>query len=192
MAGNIVRRVLAISICLVACMSAGAQAVPALQSVVVQGLKNPSVWQRAESPHFVVYSDTDSEEVTRLTNNLERLDYMLRIYLRDYLRLSAVEQKLTFYYHERMGGFNDIAIGSPIEAVGLYNSCPTAVQGFGVQIEPIAELKSEQLANQLLSESQSYIFEAYTRHFLYRYTDIRSPSSFIDGMAQYFSGLRFS
>jgi hypothetical protein len=192
MAGNIVRRALVISICLIACMSAGAQEVPALAAVVVQGVKNPSVWQRAESPHFVVYSDTDSEEVTRLTNNLERLDYMLRIYLRDYLRLSAVEQKLTFYYHERMGGFNDVAISSPIEAVGLYNSCATAVQGFGVQIEPIAELKSEQLANHSLNESQSYIFEAYTRHFLYRYTDIRSPSSFIDGMAQYFSGLRFS
>jgi len=192
MAGKTVRRALAIIIGLIAGISAGAQEAPALNTVVVQGLKNPSTWQRAESPHFVVYSDTEREEMTRLLSNLERLDYLLRIYLRDYLRLSADAQKLTLYYNHRMGGFNDIAISPPIEAVGLYSSCPTAVQGFGVQIEPILELKSEQLANHSLSESQSYLFEAYARHFLYRYTDIRAPSSFIEGMAQYFSGLRFS
>jgi tetratricopeptide (TPR) repeat protein len=192
MTGKTVRRALAIAICLIAGISAGAQEVTTLDTVVVRDQKAPTIWMRAESQHFVVYSETDSDEVSLLLNNLERLDYMLRIYLRDYLRPSDVAQKLTFYYHRRQGGFDDITISQPPEAVGLYSSCPTAVQGFGVQIEPIPELKSEQLAFRPLSESQSYIFEAYARHFIYRYTDIRSPSSFIEGMAQYFSGLRFS
>jgi hypothetical protein len=50
----------------------------------------------------------------------------------------------------------------------------------------------EQLAKQPLNSSQSYIFEAYTRHFLYRYTDIRMPAAYIDGFAQYFSTVRFA
>ena len=168
------------------------QQAAAPSSVVVQGVKDPSEWKRAESPHFIVYSDTSRADVTSLLNNLERLDYILRVYLRDYVQVPAAERKLTFYYHKRMGGFHDIATGPPTEAVGLYNSCPTAVQGFGVHIDPIAQLNSAQLDKAALNESQSYIFEAYTRHFLYRYTDIRAPSSFIDGMAKYFSVLRFS
>lgn len=38
----------------------------------------------------------------------------------------------------------------------------------------------------------SYLFEAYTRHFLYRHTDIRTPAFYIDGFAQYLSSVRFS
>ena len=191
MAGKSIRRALAIALCLISCLGARAQETPSRPSVVVPGMKDPSAWKRAESAHFIVYSDTASAEVTGLLNRLERLDYLMRIYLRDYLRPPAAGQKLTLYYHDRMEGFKDAA-SPPANAVGLYNSCPTAVQGFAVHLDPIDRLTNEQLATHALDESLSYVFEAYARHFLYRYTVIRSPSSFIEGMAQYFSGLRFS
>jgi tetratricopeptide (TPR) repeat protein len=183
---------LALALGLAPCIDASAQERPALPSVTVQGVKAPSDWKRAESAHFVVYSDTDSGQVTRLLDNLERLDYILRIYLRDYLRSPAPEQKLTFYFHDRIDGFNAIAIDPPHRAVGLYNSCPVAVQASGVNFTPIPDLKSEQLATYPVGVSQSYIFEAYARHFIYRYTDIRAPAFFIDGMAQFFGSTRFS
>jgi tetratricopeptide (TPR) repeat protein len=182
----------ALALGLASCIGASAQERPAPPSVAVQGVKDPSDWKRAESAHFVVYSDTDSGQVTRLLDQLERLDYILRIYLKDYLRSPVPEQKLTLYFHAREAGFNAIAVDPPHKAVGLYNSCPAAVQGFGVNFEPMPDLKSEQLATTPMGDSQSYIFEAYARHFLYRHTDIRAPSSFIDGMAQFFAATRFS
>jgi tetratricopeptide (TPR) repeat protein len=182
----------ALALGLASCIDASAQERPAPPSVAVQGVKDPSDWKRAESAHFIVYSDTGSGQVARLLDQLERLDYVLRIYLKDYLRHPAAGQKLTFYYHDRIDGFNAIAMAPPGKAVGLYNSCPAAVQGFGVNFEPMPELQSGQLATTGMGDSQSYIFEAYARHFLYRHTAIRAPSSFIDGMAQFFAATRFS
>jgi hypothetical protein len=162
------------------------------QTVIVKGTKNPSKWFRAESQHFVVVSDTRRDDVVQLLNNLEKLDYLLRIYTRDYRTGSAAIEKMTVYFHDRMDGFEQVATHHPDEAVGLYCSCSAGVQGHAVNLDPIQSLHNEELAQAPLNESLSYIFEAYARHFLYRYTNIRSPASFVDGFAQYFSSVRFS
>lgn len=160
--------------------------------VVLTGQKQASKWFRAESQHFIVHSDTSHEDVTQLLNNLEKLDYVLRIYTKDYNIERGARQKISLYYHDRMASFNEVVLDEPAEAVGLYSSCGAGVEGFAVELEPIADLSNEELVKHPLNDSLSYIFEAYTRHFLYRYTDIRSPAFFIDGFAQYFSSVRFS
>jgi tetratricopeptide (TPR) repeat protein len=164
----------------------------AAQSVVVSGQKNASKWFRAESQHFIVTSDTSTEDARLLLNNLEKLDYVLRAYTKNYRGDGASKQKLSLYYHDRMASFNEVATNQPPEAVGLYNSCGAGVQGFAVHLEPIVNLNNNQLTTHLLGDSLSYIFEAYARHFLYRYTDIRKPDMYVDGFAQYFASVRFS
>ena len=164
----------------------------AAQTVVVAGQKNASKWFRAESQHFIVTSDTSNEDARLLLNNLEKLDYLLRAYTKNYRIDAGAQQKLSLYYHNRMASFNEVATGQPDEAVGLYNSCGAAVQGFAVHLEPIPKLADTELSKHMLNDSLSYIFEAYTRHFLYRYTDIRKPDAYVDGFALYFSSVRFS
>lgn len=149
------------------------------QRVVVAGQRNASEWFRVESQHFVVYSNTSNDDVAVLLNQLERLDYMLRIYTQPFLKTTGAEQRLTFYYHDGAVELNALGVGQPANAIGLYSSCNAGVQGFGVQLDPS-------------DESLSYLYEAYTRHFLYRYTDIRAPISFIDGLAHYFASARFT
>ncbi|MTV36199.1 hypothetical protein [Duganella radicis] len=156
-----------------------AHAQQAAPSVVVAGQRNASEWFRVESQHFVVYSNTSNDAVAVLLNQLERLDFMLRIYTQPFLKASGAEAKLTFYYHDGAVALNALAIDQPANAIGLYSSCTSGVQGFGVQLDP-----SE--------EGLSYLYEAYTRHFIYRYTDIRAPISFIDGLAHYFASARFT
>ncbi|RZT10513.1 Tetratricopeptide repeat-containing protein [Duganella sp. CF402] len=149
------------------------------QRVVVAGQRNASEWFRVESQHFVVYSNTSNDDVAALLNQLERLDYMLRIYTQPFLKTTGAEPRLTFYYHDGAVALNALAVSQPANAIGLYNSCSAGVQGFGVELDPS-------------DEGLSYLYEAYTRHFLYRYTDIRAPISFIDGLAHYFASARFS
>jgi hypothetical protein len=190
MAHNILGRALAIGV--MACIGAVAQVKADPQSVTVQGVKDPSSWKRAESPHLVVYSDSSSDDVRRLVDHLERLDHVMRVFLRDYIHVPAAAQKLTLYYPERTGDFATVATDPPSKAVGLYDNCVAGVQGFGVSYEPVPELKNEELAKLPLRESESYIFEAYARHFIYRHTGIRAPSQLIDGLAQFFAATRFS
>jgi tetratricopeptide (TPR) repeat protein len=192
MAHTILGRALALALGALACVGAAAQVQPDTQSVKVRGVKDPSYWKRAESPHLVVYADSGGDDVRRLVNHLERLDHVMRVFLRDYIHVPATAQKLTLYYPERTGDFGTVATDPPRKAIGLYESCTAGVQGFGVSFEPVSEPKNEELAKLPLRESESYIFEAYARHFIYRHTDIRAPSQLIDGLAQFFAATRFS
>jgi len=153
----------------------------ATQSVTIANYKKASPWFRAESQHFVVYADTRREAATELLNNLERLDFLLRSYTKPYRKANSSEQKLTLYYQDRVAGLSGIDAALPADAIGLYSSCAAGVQGFGFHLGETPQ-----------NEGLSYIFEAYTRHFIYRHTDIRSPAAFIDGFAQYFASVRFT
>jgi len=165
---------------------------PGAPSVVVAGQRNASEWFRVESQHFIVYSDTSNDDVAVLLNQLEKLDYVLRVYTRPFLKSSGQEAKLTFYYHDSANDLDGLADKQPANAIGLYSSCSAGVQGFGVQLSKLERLDNKDLPHSASDEGLNYLFEAYTRHFLYRYTDIRAPISFIDGLAQYFASARFS
>jgi hypothetical protein len=182
----------ALSLILTASVQAQQNAAPADPSrVVVQGLRDQSKWFRAESPHFVVFSDTSFAKVSLLLNNLERFDHLLRTYTR-VPASAAAGQKLTFYYEARQSALSPYGKERPAEAVALFSSCPDGIQAFGTELEPITELEGDQLVNHMLNDSLDYIFEAYARHFIYRHTDIRAPISYIDGFAHYFSSVRFT
>ncbi len=166
-----------------------------IQSITVTSQRNPSKWFRAESQHVILYSDTSQDEAQRLLDNLERLDDLLRIYTKGYARTGGPESRITLYYTAR---FDDLArlgagLGSPTpETVGVYSSCNDGVAGFGAQLETIDTLDNGKLARYPLNVSLSFLFEAYARHFLYRHTDLRAPTWFIDGFAHYFSTVRFT
>ncbi|WP_457393263.1 hypothetical protein [Roseateles sp. P5_E1] len=187
---------LAAALCLLSACSAGAQQSGPTNlepRVVVAGKRGDlSAWFRAESQRFVVYSDASQEDVTQLLDNLEKLDHLLRIYTQPLRQAEQPEPKLTLYYHSRASALGEIDASVPADAVGLYSSCTSGVQGFGVHLERVPSLRDEQLDKSPLNDTLSYVFEAYARHFLYRHTDIRTPTSFIDGFAQYFSAVRFS
>jgi hypothetical protein len=168
------------------------QAVPSEQRVTVQGMKNASAWFKAESQHFVIFSDTSRDTVFQLLNNLERLDYLLRLYTSAYRKSQPLEPKLTLYFHKRPGALAQVTDTPPRDAVGLYSSCSAGVQGAGVLLAPIAALANADLTKAPVNDTLSFLFEGYARHFLYRHTTIRAPSSFIEGFALYFANARFS
>lgn len=158
--------------------------------IVINGQQRESDWFRAESPHFIVYSDTRREQVAQLINKLERFDYLLRLYAKPDAPAEA-EPKLTLYYQSNIRDLKKIDAQQPSYAIGLYNSCALGVQAFASHMY-YGTNPNVSLEKQPENEGLSYIFEAYARHFLYRHTDIRSPNWYIDGFAQYFANTRFS
>lgn len=166
-------------------------------TIVVKGERAPltrrrnAEWFRAESQHFVVYSDTTHKDVALLLGRLERFRYILRSYLRqDTTADEAPEPKLEIYYlsHEQ-----DLEIANPsgpAYSIGLYQSCEDGTQAYAVHMyydgQPGAALEK-----QPENEGLSYIFEAYARHYLYQNSYNKQPTWFIDGFAHYFSTMRF-
>ncbi|MRV76070.1 hypothetical protein GJ700_30590 [Duganella sp. FT92W] len=179
-------------LCTPAARAQQANPAPAEPSITIQGQKNPSAWFKAESQHFVVYTDSSRQDVEDLLRNMERLDFLLRVYTKSYFKARAHESKLTLYYHNKANDLADHAGGAPADAIGLYNSCSAGVQAAGVKLDPIARIENARLVTAPANDTLSYLFEGYARHFLYRHTDIRAPLSFIEGFAQYFANVRFS
>ena len=162
------------------------------QSIVVTGQRSTSSWVRAESAHVVVLSDAPRDDVARLVEHLERLDGLLRVYTDDYRpRSASPEAKLNLVYLNDPRDLDRVAADRPANGIALFRDCTDGTQGFLVRTAPLTAIADDQLAKAPLDEGLAYVSEAYARHFLYRHTDVRSPSAWVEGFANYFAGVRF-
>jgi hypothetical protein len=162
------------------------------QSIVVTGQRGTSSWVRAESAHVVVLSDAPRDDVARLVEHLERLDSLLRVYTDDYRpKPAGPEAKLNLVYLNDVRDLDRVSADRPANGIALFRDCADGTQGFLVRTAPLVAIDDDKLAKTPLDEGLSYASEAYARHFLYRHTDVRSPSAWVEGFANYFAGVRF-
>jgi hypothetical protein len=162
------------------------------QSIVVTGQRSTSPWVRVESAHFVVVSDAARADVARLVEHLERLDALLRMFTADHGGPAAgPEPKLNLMYLQDSHQLDRVAPDRPFAGIGLFRDCAGGAQGFLVHTEALPEVADDRLATAPLHEGLSYVSQAYARHFLYRHTDVRRPSAWIEGFADYFASVTF-
>ncbi len=162
------------------------------QSIVVTGQRATSPWVRAESAHVVVVSNAARADVARLVEHLERLDALLRTYTADYSpAVAGPEPKLNLIYLDDNRELDRVTPDRPSGSIGLFRDCAGSTQGFLVHTSPIAAVTDDRLATAPLHEGLSYASQAYARHFLYRHTDVRVPSAWIEGFSSYFAGVMF-
>jgi hypothetical protein len=162
------------------------------QSIVVTGQRATSPWVRAESAHVVVVSNAARADVARLVEHLERLDALLRTYTADYSpAVAGPEPKLSLIYLDDNRELDRVTSDRPSGSIGLFRDCSGTAQGFLVHTSPITPVTDDRLATAPLHEGLSYASQAYARHFLYRHTDVRVPSAWIEGFSGYFAGVMF-
>lgn len=160
-------------------------------TVVVKGVRDPSAWFRIESQHLIVYSNDDPDDVIELVNNLERLDAVLRLYLKPFLDGRDALPKFTLYFQGRPDLPPEFGAvdGS---AMALTSICVSGTQAF-----TFSKAKSWKLDNaSLLRPEDDYTlmtnFWVYADNFLHRHTRIRAPTWFFAGFDAYFGGVRFT
>lgn len=160
-------------------------------TVVVKGVRDPSAWFRIESQHMIVYSDDDPDDVIELVNNLERLDYLLRLYLKPFMREDETAPKPTLYFQGRVSWPPEI--GENLHSsVGMVSSCVSGTQAFVYGVGKSWKLDNSSL---LRAEDDYTLMNSlwlYAENFLYRHTRIRGPVWFMAGFAAYFGGVRFT
>ena len=160
-------------------------------TVVVKGVRDPSAWFRIESQHLVVYSNDDPDDVIELVNNLERLDAVLRLYLKPFLDGREALPKLTLYFQARPDLPPELGAVDGSTA-SLTSRCTAGTLAF-----TFGQAKSWKLDNaSLLRPEDDYTlmtnFVVYADTFLYRHTRIRAPGWFFAGFDAYFGGMRFT
>ncbi len=162
------------------------------QTVIVQGEKPaPShTWFKAESRHFVVYSDARHNAAKDLLDNLERYAYVLRTFSNMSPEPEKGTPKFVVYYLTDRRDLSVINPAATFENVGLYQSCEDGVQGFALY-QDYKDNPSLPVEKRPEDQGLIYIFQAYARHFFYASFPQRTPLWYIEGYAQYFSTMRF-
>jgi tetratricopeptide (TPR) repeat protein len=160
-------------------------------TVVIKGVRDPSAWFRIESQHMIVYSDDDPDDVIELVKNLERLDYLLRLYLKPFMQGQETMPKLTLYFQGRVNWPSGIG-ENPASAVGMVTSCVSATQGFLYGVGKSWKLDNASLLRAEDDYTLMHSLWLYAENFLYRHTRIRGPAWFMTGFAAYFGGVRFT
>jgi tetratricopeptide (TPR) repeat protein len=172
---------------------AQAQTASADPNIVVRGqraVKHPHKWVRAESTHFVVYSDAARPNVEAFVARMERFWLMLRVFSHVETDLPPDTPKEVLYYLADEVALGQIDPQAPNYAIGLYTSCADAQTGFGVHMY-YQDNKDQALEKRPENEGLSYIYQAYARDFFHRRAMSGAPLWFVEGYAQYFSTTRF-
>jgi tetratricopeptide (TPR) repeat protein len=140
---------------------------------------------------MIVYSDDDPDDVIELVKNLERLDYLLRLYLKPFMQGQETMPKLTLYYQGRVSWPPEMD-ENPASALGMVNSCVSATQGFLYGAGKSWKLDNASLLHAEDDYTLMHSLWLYAENFLYRHTRIRGPVWFMTGFAAYFGGVRFT
>lgn len=160
-------------------------------SVVIKGVRDPSAWFRIESQHMIVYSDDDPADVIELVNNLERLDYLLRLYLKPFMNEEVSLAKTTLYFQARESWPPEIG-KAPQGDIGMASSCVPTNAPFMYGVRKSWKLRNSSLLRAEDDYTLMHSLWRYAEHFLYRHTRIRGPVWFVTGFAAYFGGVRFT
>ncbi len=165
-------------------------------TVTVQGQRqdltkpHKAHWYRAESQHFILYTDVERPDAVFLLNQLERFRYVLRGFLHQEDESDTLEAKSEIYYLSQLQDLMTIPQPAYHDPIGLYRSCEDGTQAYAVHLN-YAGAAALPLEKRPENEGLGYVFEAYARHYLYQHSLDRSQVWFIDGFAHYFSTLRF-
>ena len=125
-------------------------------------------WHRAESAHFVVYSDGDRDQLVEFTRDLEKFDGLLRFWFAkpDH----AGQAKLPVYLLDRERKAGDL-LGSN-RVAGFYSASAEGTYA----VSP---------------RNQRVLFHEYAHHFLFNEFSEPVPAWLVEGFAEFMSTVEF-
>jgi len=138
-------------------------------------------WHRADTDHFVIFSDGSARELERFAQDTERFDALLRQFFR--LPASAGgENRLTIY-----------AVRSTDEIARLMGRGETSIAGFyrSRGEGSFAVTNRERTNTKFALSGQTTLFHEYAHHFMFRHLTAAYPAWYVEGFAEYFSTVEF-
>jgi hypothetical protein len=139
----------------------------ALALIAVTPMSALAEWRRAQSEHFVVYSDGSERALRDYTAKLERFDELLTS---RFGGARAEARRLPVYLVADARALRVAVPGLPPGIAGYYSSSDTDV--FAVLVR---------------GESDDILLHEYSHHVMARAGDMRYPGWFREGFAEYFA-----
>ncbi len=137
-------------------------------------------WLKAESPLFAIYSEGGEKELRNYTQRLEEYDGLLRTMTGTTAAPSP--NKLTIYLVRNNAQLREISAHAGPDVQGLYLALTSGTLAIAVR---------EDIGSSKWLSAQSIMFHEYTHHFVYQYYPAQYPQWTSEGLAEYFSSVKF-
>lgn len=133
-------------------------------------------WQRAETPHFVFYSEVSDRNLREAARKLELFDAELRTLW--HLPEVASANKLDVYLLLSSSRLREVwpSVGSDV--LGFYTSEPELIAAFATYTDTGLT-------------RQEVLFHEYVHHFMFQNLTAAYPAWFVEGFAEYLATMKF-
>ncbi|MEA3015635.1 MAG: hypothetical protein QOI38_357, partial [Sphingomonadales bacterium] len=137
-------------------------------------------WLKAESEHFIVYSQGNEASLRRQVLMLEDYDALLRL-LTD-VRSEGPVQKLPVYLVRSNGELREVA-NVPTSVGGFYYPSPRGIAAF-------VNAGLSGLIGEFVGPNE-ILFHEYAHHFMMQFHSNAYPTWYVEGFAEYLGTARF-
>jgi hypothetical protein len=132
-----------------------------------------ATWRKAESTHFIVYSEGDAASVRRQAERLEKLNLLQHVVTGLEKDKPALKVKVFV-----LRGFYDVQQTMPFPKEGVAGYYEASARG------PYSVISRESDNNHFFS-SQLVLFHELTHHFMYQYYNVAYPPWYVEGFAEF-------
>ncbi len=131
-------------------------------------------WYRADTHHFVIYSNGGERQLEEFAHKTERFDALLRIFFRREPELQP--NRLTIYLVSKASTVDRLLGPKRSNVAGFYHA---RTEG------SYAVANREKARNKFDMDGQTVLFHEYAHHFMARNFPVPAPAWFVEGFAEY-------
>jgi hypothetical protein len=177
---------------LLLCTSAGSThaqlptaASPPITSPPITVPEKPGKWRRAETEHFIFYSDGSEKALREDVIKLERFDHLMRLVTGVTETTSPV--KLTVYFVSSGEKVRALYPGTVKQVVGFYNA--TLGGAYAVTPRSLQSYGDDYGKNYAVPEDV-VLFHEYAHHLMLQYFSTAYPAWYVEGFAEFIGNAR--
>lgn len=153
----------------------------AFAALLFAGSAQAETWYRADTHHFVIYSNGGQKNLEDFAHKAEQFDALLRLVFRR--KPEELPNRLTIYLLDNAKSVDDLVGPGRSYTAGFYR--PSAAGSFAVA-------NRERGSSTFDLDGQTVLFHEYAHHFLYRNFPVPIPAWFSEGFAEFASTSDFA
>lgn len=158
-------------------------------------LSHADDWHRAESEHFILFSEDSEAETRAFVQDLERLDEVLRLLTGVGAQDTPLPEssKVTVFRFGETRDMSALAAGNRVSGIGGF-FIPRATGSVAFVPRQRDRRRTRDIgssSSQMGLDPKGVLFHEYVHYFMYQHRDAPYPLWYSEGFAELFSNLEF-
>lgn len=153
-------------------------------------------WHRAESEHFILYSEDSERDTLEFVQDLERLNEVLELFTGVSQDAELPESsKLTVFRFGETADMSALAAGNRVSGVGgFFIGRAEGSVAFvpRQQNRRRGRSRAQDVSSEMMLDPRGVLFHEYVHYFMFQHRDAPYPLWYSEGFAELFSNLEFN